>query len=77
MSSPGPPPQGDINKGPTLIAATCVVDGVTAIAVALRFFVRIRITKALGWDDWTILFAIVSPSLFIPESLPIHRISHN
>ena len=29
------------------------------IVVALRLWVRIRITKAPGWDDATMLFALV------------------
>ena len=59
MDSTGPPPEGDIDKGPILIIATWVVVGVTAIIVALRWSVRIWITKNVWWDDWTILFAIV------------------
>ena len=65
MDSVAPPPQGDIDEGTTIIAATCVVVGVTVIVVALRLAVRGWITKSLWWDDWTILFAIVR---FSPNS---------
>lgn len=30
-------------------------------AVVLRFWVRGRLVKAIGWDDWTILLALVRP----------------
>lgn len=36
--------------------------------VALRFVVRKRITKIVGWDDWTILLAIVKTSLFVHKA---------
>ena len=55
-----PPPEGNVNKGPMIIIVTATIVGVTAIVVALRLAVRIWITKAFWWDDWTILFAIVS-----------------
>ena len=59
MESVTPPPQGNIDKGPAIIAATCVVVGLTIIVVALRLVIRIWIIKSVWWDDWTILFAIV------------------
>ena len=59
MDSVAPPPQGNIDKGVGIIAATCVIVGLTVIVVAMRFAVRVWITKSVWWDDWTILFAIV------------------
>jgi len=59
MESTGPPPEGDLNSGPAIIAATFVVAGVSTLVVALRLSVRIWITKSTWWDDWTILFATV------------------
>lgn len=59
MESVAPRPQDNIDKVPAIIAATCVVVGVTVIVVALRLAIRVWITKSVWWDDWTILSAIV------------------
>ena len=59
MDSVAPPPQGDVDKDSVIIAATCVVVGLTAIVVAMRLAVRVWITKSVWWDDWTIILAIV------------------
>lgn len=32
------------------------------LLVALRFYVRTRMKTGLGWDDWTMLLAVVSTS---------------
>lgn len=32
------------------------------LLVALRFYVRTRMKTGLGWDDWTMLLAVVSAS---------------
>lgn len=63
MEKEPPPPQGNLEKGPVIIAATSVALGFTSIFVALRLVVRIWITKSLWWDDWTILLAMVSRCL--------------
>ena len=55
----GPPPEGDVDKGPALIIASCVTIFIIVLVVILRFMVRIWVSKAIGWDDWTILFAVV------------------
>lgn len=48
-----------INQGAGLIAATIALVGTTAVFVAARFVVRFWIVKDIGWDDWTILLAMV------------------
>ncbi len=40
------------NRGPELVAIMTTFLVVTWIAVALRFFVRIKITKSFEADDW-------------------------
>ena len=55
----GPPPQGDYSKGTSIIIFDVVTVSIATIVVALRFAVRIWISKRLGWDDWTILAAAV------------------
>jgi hypothetical protein len=39
---------------------SCVVLGLAAAAVALRFWVRMSNRASLAMDDWTILIALVS-----------------
>lgn len=59
MEASGPPPEGDVDKGAALIIGGSVTVAVATLFVALRFCVRIWITKSVWWDDWTILFAII------------------
>ena len=49
----------DINQGVGLNAATITLVGAAAVVVAARFVVRLWIVKDVGWDDWTILLAMV------------------
>lgn len=65
MDSPGPPPEGNVNKGLGLVITTCIIVGLATIVVALRWSVRIWITKKVWWDDWTILFASVRQNLLL------------
>lgn len=49
----------DLNQGIGLNVSTIVLVALTAIIVAMRFAVRVWVVKDVGWDDWTILFALV------------------
>ena len=62
-----PPPEGNVDKGPALIIASCITIFIIVLFVILRFAVRVWITKAIGWDDWTILFAVVRHTLDLKE----------
>ncbi|MCJ1246023.1 hypothetical protein MMC30_003227 [Trapelia coarctata] len=42
------------------LAVSGVVTGLSALCVALRFFVRIRMKVHLGWDDWWCLIGLLS-----------------
>ena len=67
MEISGPPPYGNLDLGPGIMAATAVLDTVSTVVVALRLATRWWIVKSIGWDDITILFAIVrSRSVFQP-----------
>jgi len=48
------------NRGGSLIVLCVIAIVVTGIVVPLRFFVRARIVRSVGWDDWMILAAAVS-----------------
>ncbi|KAL8700527.1 MAG: hypothetical protein Q9201_005402 [Fulgogasparrea decipioides] len=59
MEAPSPPPEGNVNKAPVMIIAGSITVALATLFVLLRFIVRTWITKAVGWDDWTILFAAI------------------
>jgi hypothetical protein len=44
----------------TLFSATVAVLSVAWFSVILRVYVRSVMMKSFGWDDWTIMLAIVS-----------------
>ena len=49
-----------INHGGRVLAVAWVEFGITVPFVASRIFTRARVIHNLGWDDWTILIAMVS-----------------
>ena len=56
-----PPPGGDHNKGPTFLAVSTTTTTVIAfVLVCLRIYVRTRVVRAVGWDDWMIIIAMAS-----------------
>lgn len=59
QSPPASPGVCDINQGIGLNVSTIVLVALTAIIVAMRFAVRILVVKEIGWDDWTILLALI------------------
>ncbi|KAG8530575.1 uncharacterized protein KY384_005078 [Bacidia gigantensis] len=54
-----PPPQGDVNVSGGLLATTILVTVISILLLAARFATRIWIVKRVGWDDWTILLAVL------------------
>lgn len=48
-----------------MIIAGSLTVALATLFVALRFAVRIWTVKAVGWDDWTILFAAVGDTPLI------------
>lgn len=52
-------------KSETILITTAFFVALSFIAVCLRCFVRLRITKAFGWDDRLMVFAMVS-RIYIP-----------
>ena len=71
MNHTGQAQQGNVNLGPGLIGSLVATSTTCIISVALRFWVRGRLVKAIGWDDWTILLALVcsSPSLILAKNV--------
>ena len=58
-SPPASPSICDANQGVRINVANIVLVGLTIIVVAVRFAVRFWIVRDVGWDDWTILLALV------------------
>ena len=54
-----PPPQGDQDKSGGLLATTILVTVISVMLMIFRLLTRIFIVKRVGWDDWTILFAVL------------------
>lgn len=54
-----PPAGGDESRGPSLLAALLVMLIASLVAVGARMYVRTRIVRSVGMDDWTIIAATV------------------
>ena len=59
MALGGPPAEGDADQSTAIRIYTGTLIAFTILIVLLRFLVRKWITKIIGWDDWTILLALV------------------
>ena len=60
MALGGPPAEGDADQSTAIRIYTGTLIAFTILIVLLRLMVRKWITKIIGWDDWTILLALVS-----------------
>ena len=58
LETPGVP--SDYNRGDIVIAIDVVFLGLALILVCLRVYVRTKINKSFGWDDFLIILALVS-----------------
>lgn len=63
MESLLPPPGGDLDRGPELLAVIWTFTSLASIAVLLKIYARLRIIKAEGLDDVFIFFSAVSTFL--------------
>lgn len=60
MSSMDAPPDGDVNRAPALLVALWLTTSIALIVFAARLYVRIRIIKYHGLDDYWIVASMVS-----------------
>ena len=51
------------NRGPELLAVNIAFVTTAVLACLLRCFVRVRMVKAFGLDDWLMVIATVSSKL--------------
>ncbi|KAK2751199.1 integral membrane family protein [Colletotrichum kahawae] len=49
----------DINRGPEILATCGSLVGISVVIVMMRMYVRARIVRLVGWDDWCIVAATV------------------
>lgn len=54
-----PPSRGDMNVGPEQTAIYGLFLSIAVVLVSLRIYVRARMVKKLGWDDFFLLLGIV------------------
>lgn len=47
------------DNGPMILGITWMEIGLVLIAIAVRFFARVNVTKNVGIEDWTMLLAVV------------------
>lgn len=47
------------NRGPQVRAVACTLFSLAIAALLLRIYVRVKIKKAFGWDDWFMVLAMV------------------
>ncbi|KAL3425733.1 integral membrane family protein [Phlyctema vagabunda] len=61
----------DINRGPQILAICGTLVGLTIVTILLRLWVRIKIIRQLGWDDYFMVAAMailfVEMMIFIPQ----------
>lgn len=59
------------NEGPTILAATLTVTSLALVTLIIRLFVRIRMIRNVGWDDYTMIVAmalcVAGQVVIIPE----------
>ena len=61
MEQPPPiPPEGDVISGPRYMAAIAATTVVAVLIAWLRMYVRVFMSRNVGWDDYTMFVASVS-----------------
>ncbi|KAK7960703.1 hypothetical protein PG988_011917 [Apiospora saccharicola] len=68
-----PPPPPDVNRGPEILAVTGTLVGIALCVVLLRLWVRLRMVRQLGWDDF---FVAAAMALLFAEMIIIVPEAH-
>ena len=58
-----PPPGGDENKGPLILAIMWVECTIAILLVCARTFTRVHLVHNLGLDDWTMILSMASKQI--------------
>ena len=65
MQKPSTPPDiGNSDRSSGILATALLALVIVIIFITLRFVTRIWLVKRVGWDDWCIVFAGVSPLIY-------------
>ena len=65
-----PPPDGDVLGGTPIIVIQSMFIAIATLIIAFRLYVRVKISHALGLDDFFIVFALVR-GLHLSSSLKV------
>ena len=61
------PSDGDRDQGWALLSVCWAFVTVAVATTVVRIWVRIRLTRNIGWDDYCMLAAIVSTVLYLKD----------
>ena len=66
------PPDGDRSQGWALLSVCWAFVAAALVSTILRVWVRVKLTRNLGWDDHHMIIAMVSlqRTIAIPDSRP-------
>lgn len=67
---PGASVDGFVDRGPAIIAVCTTSTVLAMLAVAARMWVRTRMIRSVGAEDYIIIFAMVSLYLILIFALP-------
>lgn len=71
------PPDGDRSQGWALLAVCWAFVTAALATTILRVWVRMRLTRNVGWDDYNMIIAMVSIDVHCPlKHLPVQGNDH-
>ena len=59
----------DDDLGPSILSATAAMTALATVAVCLRMYVRTRIVRSVGMDDYVMLSALVPQSELVVDGV--------
>jgi hypothetical protein len=51
------PPEGDVTRGPSILAVLNTTTIIALFFIATRLYTRIVVVRTVGWDDYTLVAA--------------------
>lgn len=55
-----------------VLTVAWVMTGTATLIVGIKLFARVKIVRAIGWDDFFIFFSLVRPPHFVVAAYDIH-----
>lgn len=68
-----PPPGGDVSRSAALLGTSWALAALAMTFVAARIYCRACITRKIWWDDWAIIFTMVSSRSSCVSRIDIHK----